>query len=81
MNDLLKNNIALKVMLEKNNFLEFELDAKTEQAFQEKAEFNPQVKQLRDEGRWQTPEMTRQREVTQMQNEDERLREETAQMR
>ena len=81
MNDLLKNNIALKVMLEKNNFLEFELDAKTEQAFQKKAEFNPQVKQLRDEGRWQTPEMTRQREVTQMQNEDERLREETAQMR
>ena len=81
MNKLLKNNVTLKVMLEKNNFLEFELDAKTEQAFQEKAEFNPQVKQLRDEGRWQTPEMTRQREVTQMQNEDERLREETAQMR
>ena len=80
-NDLFKNNIALKVMLEKNNFLEFELDAKTEQAFQKKAEFNPQVKQLRDEGRWQTPEMTRQREVTQTLNEDERLREETAQMR
>ena len=80
MNDLLKNNIALKVMLEKNNFLEFELDAKTEQAFQKKAEFNPQVKQLRDEGRWQTPNVTRQQEMQEL-NEDERRREKTAQMR
>ena len=80
-NELLKNNIALKVMQEKNSFLEFKLNAEADAKLQEKAEFNPQVKQLRDEGRWQTPEMTRQREVTQMQNEDERLREETAQMR
>lgn len=80
-NELLKNNIALKVMQEKNNFLEFKLNAEADAKLQEKAEFNPQVKQLRDEGRWQTPEMTRQREVTQMQNEDERRREATAQVR
>lgn len=80
-NELLKNNVALKVMQEKNSFLEFKLNAEADAKLQEKAEFNPQVKQLRDEGRWQTPEMTRQREVTQMQNEDERRREATAQVR
>lgn len=80
-NELLKNNIALKVMQEKNSFLEFKLNAEADAKLQEKAEFNPQVKQLRDEGQWQTPDVTRQQEVTQMLNEDERRREKIAQMR
>ena len=80
-NELLKNNIALKVMQEKNSFLEFKLNAEADAKLQEKAEFNPQVKQLRDEGRWQTPDATRQQEMTQELNEDERRREKIAQMR
>ena len=81
MNELLKNNIALKVMQEKNSFLEFKLNSEADAKLQERAEFNPQVKQLRDEGRWQAPDVTRQQEVTQMLNEDERRREKIAQMR
>lgn len=80
-NELLKNNIALKVMQEKNSFLEFKLNAEADAKLQERAEFNPQVKQLRDEGRWQTPDATRQQEMTQELNEDERRREKIAQMR
>ena len=81
MNELLKNNIALKVMQEKNSFLEFKLNSEADAKLQERAEFNPQVKQLRDEGRWQAPDFTRQQEVTQMLNEDERRREKIAQIR
>jgi len=80
-NELLKNNIALKVMQEKNSFLEFKLNAEADAKLQEKAEFNPQVKQLRDEGRWQTPDVTRQQEMTQELNEEERRREKIAQIR
>ena len=80
-NELLKNNIALKVMQEKNSFLEFKLNSEADAKLQERAEFNPQVKQLRDEGRWQTPDATRQQEMTQEVNEDERRREKIAQMR
>ena len=80
-NELLKNNIALKVMQENNSFLEFKLNAEMDAKLQEKAEFNPQVKQLRDEGRWQMPDATRQQEMTQELNEDERRREKIAQMR
>lgn len=80
-NELLKNNIALKVMQEKNSFLEFKLNAEADAKLQERAEFNPQVKQLRDEGRWQTPDVTRQQEMTQELNEEERRREKIAQMR
>lgn len=71
-NELFKNNITLKVMQEKNNFLEFKLDAEAEENLQEKAEFNPQVKRLIDEGRWQMPKMTRQQEITIEQIRNER---------
>ena len=81
LNALLKNNIGLKVMREKNSFLEFKLNTEADAKLQEKAEFNPQVKQLRDEGSWQTPDVTRQQEMVQELNEDERRREKTAQMR
>ncbi len=80
-NELLKNNVALKVMQEKNSFLEFKLNSEADAKLQERAEFNPQVKQLRDEGRWQTPDATRQQEMTQELNEEERRREKIAQMR
>ena len=79
-NELLKNNIALKVMRENNSFLEFKFNVEADAKLQEEAEFNPQVKQLRDEGRWQTPNVTRQQEMQEL-NEDERRREKTAQMR
>lgn len=79
-NELLKNNIALKVMQANNSFLEFKFNVEADAKLQEEAEFNPQVKQLRDEGRWQTPNVTRQQEMQEL-NEDERRREKTAQMR
>lgn len=80
-NELLKNNIALRVMRENNSFLEFKINAEADEKLQEKGDFNPQVRRLRDEGSWQMPKITRQQEVTQMQNEDERRREKTAQIR
>ena len=80
-NELLKNNIALKVMQAENSFLEFKLNAEADKDLQEKGDFNPQVKRLRDEGRWQMPKMTRQQEMTQMQDENGQQREGTTRVR
>ena len=80
-NEILKNNLTLKVMQAKSSLRDIELEAQMDEKQQKEADFNPQVKRLRDEGRWQVEENMRQQEITSEHIREEQHREVANQVR